>query len=153
MSFFASFILMLYLLSRTAGVPAGADAIFAPDEKAQLQKTSSAEGRIKIYQKASVRIQKDLQQSVEKESFDTVPDTLKRWPSLLSTSFDDINANLKAEKKPKSLINYEIHVRKAIADTRGYKFKAPAEQQDVFDACLAQAEVIRRKIMDILNKL
>jgi hypothetical protein len=153
MVFFASFILMLNMVYRTASVPAGASDFFTPEEKAKIEKTDSAESRIKIYRNASERIQKSLHKSVDKEEFDSVPDTLKRWTSLLEKSFDDIQANLKAKKKPGSLIDYEIQVRKAIVAMKEHKIKVPVEQQDAFDACLAQAESIRRKMMEILFKL
>jgi hypothetical protein len=152
MACFASFILILNMLCQASGVPADTDDIFSPKEKTQLQKTTSADGRINIYQKASVRLQENLKQSVANAELDTVSDTLKRWTSLLFKSFDDIKINLKAKKKSRNLINYEIHVRKAIVDTRGYKLIAPLDQQDDFDACLAQAEAIRSKMVEILFK-
>jgi hypothetical protein len=153
MAFIASLILMLNMLCQAAGVPADTDDIFTPAEKAQLQKETSADRRIKIYQKVSVRIQQKLHQSVAKADYDAVPDTLKRWTALLSKSLTDIETNLKATKKTRNLINYEISVRKTIVDTQSYKIKAPVDQQDVFDACIAQAEVIHRKIVEILFKL
>ena len=153
MTFLASFILMVHMLGQTAVAPADNDTVFSPEEKTKIQNTTSANDRIKIYQKASVRIQKDLQQSVAKEEFEAVPGTLKRWVSLLSLSYDDLEANLKITKKSRNLISYEIHVREAIADMRSYKLKAPVSQQDAFDNCIAQAEDIRRKIAEILFNL
>jgi hypothetical protein len=153
MAILGSFILFLNLLCQTSPDLVYADDIFSPAEIGQLQKGNSVEHRIKIYQAASVRIQKSLQQSVAKEEFKIVPDTLKTWTLLLAKSLEDIEANLKAKNKPPSLINYEIHVRKAIGNTKGYKIKAPADQQDAFDSHIAQAESVHKKFVEILFRL
>jgi hypothetical protein len=153
MALLGSFILILNLLCQTGSVPAYGDDIFSPEEIRQLQKGDSVENRIKIYQAASVRIQKNLQQSVAKEEFKMVPDTLKTWTLLLAKSLEDIETNLKAQKKPRSLINYEIHVRKAIVNTKGHKIKAPADQQDAFNSGIAQAESVHKKFVEILFQL
>jgi hypothetical protein len=153
MTLLGSFILILTLLCRTSSDPVYADAIFSPAEIDQLQKGDSVEHRIKIYQAASVRIQKSLQQSVDKEEFKTVPDTLETWTLLLAKSLEDIEMNLKAKNKPRSLINYEIQARKAIGNMKGYKIKAPADQQDAFNSCIVQAESVHKKFVEILFKL
>jgi hypothetical protein len=148
-----SFILILNLLCQTGSVPAHGNDIFSPTEIRQLEKRDSVEPRIKIYQEASVRIQKSLQESAAKEEFKTTPDTLKIWTLLLAKSLEDIETNLKAKNKPRSLINYEIHVRKAIVHTKGYKIRAPADQQDAFNSCIAQAESVHQKFVEILFRL
>jgi len=151
MALLGSLLVVLNMLCQ-AGVPlANADDIFSSAEKAELgMAAGSIEHRIKIYDAASVRIQHDLQLSVQKNDFDAVPGALKTWISALSKSLEDIEANLKAKKKSRNLIGYEIQVRKAIADTEGLKIKAPVDQQEAFDSCLAQAETIRKKFVDIL---
>ena len=153
MALLGSFILILNLLSQTSSVPAHGDDIFSPEEIRQLKKGNSVEHRIKIYQAASERIQKSLQQSAAKEEFKIVPDTLKTWTLLLANSLEDIETNLKAKKKPRSLINYEIHVRKAIVNMKGYKIKAPADQQDAFISCIDHAESVHKKFVEILFQL
>jgi hypothetical protein len=153
MVLFGSFVLILNMLCQAGLVSVDQDTVFSPAEKTQLTMENSVERRIKIYQSASVRIQKNMHQSVAKEDFQTIPDDLKTWISLLVKSLEDIENNLKSKKKPRSLINYEIHVRKAISDLQGIKIKAPAEQQDDFDSCIAQAASIRKKFVEILFKL
>jgi hypothetical protein len=153
MALLGSFILILNLLCGTSSVPVQGDDIFSTEEIRQLQKKDSVDGRIKIYQAASVRIQKNVQQSVTKDEFNAVPDMLKIWTLLLARSLEDIETNLKAKTKPRSLINYEIQVRKAIVSTESYKIKAPADQQDAFDNCIAQAESAHKKFVEILFRL
>jgi hypothetical protein len=148
-----SFVLFLNVLCQTGSVPADGDAIFSPAEQARLKIENSVERRIKIYQAASVRIQRDLQLSVAKDDYATVSAALKVWVSLLAKSLEDVENNLQSKKKPRSLINYEIHVRKTIGDVQSYKIKAPADQQDSFDSCITQAESIRKKLVEILFKL
>jgi hypothetical protein len=153
MAVLGSFILILCMLTQTGPAPAFGDGLFSPAELLQLRKGDSLEHRIKIYRAASMRIQKNLQQSVAKEEFETVPDALKTWILLLTKSLEDVETNLKAKKKPISLINYEIHVRKAISDMQGYKLKAPTDQQDAFNSCIAQAESVHKKFVEILFRL
>ncbi len=146
-----SFILCM-LLQAGSIVPASfPDDVLSAAEKLQIEKeVNNVDHRIKIYQSASSRIQKDLQQSVVKDEFQTVPDNLKKWVLLLSSSLKDIESNLKAKKKSRALINYEIQVRKAIANTQEYKMRAPVELQDIFESSLGQAEAVRKKFVEIL---
>jgi hypothetical protein len=148
-----SLVLILNLLCLTGSTPSYGTDIFSADEILKLKKEDSVERRAKIYQSASVRIQKNLQQSADKEEFKIVPDLLKTWNLLLSKSIEDIETNLKAKHKPRSLIDYEIHVRKAIGDVKGYKIKAPADYEDAFNSCIAQAESAHKKLVDMLFQL
>lgn len=125
-------------------------SIFTPKEMSKLDREKNVEDRIKVYESASKRIQEELDSAVSKNNFETVPETLKTWTSLLSRSLDDIEANLNKKKKSRPLIRYEIQVRKSIANTRNYKMGAPLEQHDLFDACLEEAERIRQKFVQIL---
>jgi hypothetical protein len=153
MALLGSLIFVLNLLCQTSSNPVYTDNLFSPAEIRQLQKGDSVGPRIKIYQAASIRIERSLQQSVAKEDFKAIPDTLKTWTLLLNKSLEDIETNLKAKNKPLSLINYEIHVRKAIGNTKGFKIKAPADQQDAFDSYIAQAENVHKKFVEILFRL
>ncbi len=152
MTFSGAFALILSMLIQAGSVSTPTGDVFSPAEKAQLERTNSINGRIKVYQAASVRIQRIMQAAMAKGELDTIPDSLKLWTSLLAKSLEDIQANIKSKKKPRSLINYEIQVRKQIADTKDLKTRAPIEQQDVFDSCIAQAEAIRKKFVEILFK-
>jgi hypothetical protein len=150
MLIFCLFSFALALALQVADIPSFPDDTFVPSEKAQLEKAENVEQRIKVYDAASRRIQRDLEAAVTKEDFQTVPDTLRLWVSLLSKSLEDIELNLKSKKKPRVLINYEIQVRKSIARTESLKIRAPVDQQDTFDSCLAEAEKVRKKYVEIL---
>jgi hypothetical protein len=141
---------LMWLLLQAAGVVSVPGDIFSPAEKAQIEKTAAIDGRIKVYETASKRIQQTLHESVTKEQFEPVPDILKLWTSLLAKSLEDIEANLRLKKKSRALMDYEIHLRKAIADTQSLQIRAPVEQQDAFASCLARAETIRKSFVKIL---
>jgi hypothetical protein len=141
---------LLSMLLQAASPPSALDNVLNPEEKARIERETKIDGRIKVYESASTRIQKTLQTAVSEEEFQAVPDSLKLWTALLSGSLQDIEANLKTKKKSRALINYEIQVRKAISNTQSYKLKAPVEQQETFDSCISQAESVRKRFVEIL---
>jgi hypothetical protein len=145
-----SFILCMLLQAGGVASLSFPDDVLSPAEKIKVERESNVEHRIKIYQSASARIQKELGEAIAREEFQTVPNQLNKWVLLLSSSLKDIESSLKAKKKSRPLINYEIQVRKAIASTQEYKMRAPVEQQDIFDSSLTQAETIRKKFVEIL---
>jgi len=140
----------IFAFIQAAAVPYIADDVLNPEEKGRIAKADNVEQRIKVYEAASKRIHQTLQSSVAMDDFSKVPDSLKLWTSLLSGSLEDIEANLKTKKKSKPLIRYEIQVRKAIASSQDYKTKAPVDQQDLIRSCLAQAEKIRKRFVEII---
>ena len=144
------FIFILALFLQVVGAPQPAGELLDPEEKAKIEKEKNVEGRIKVYEAASKRMLKTLETAVDQEDFQSVPENLKLWTSLLLKSLEDIESNLKTKKKSRALIKYEIEVRKAIANTESYKIRAPVEQQEVFDSCLAQAEKVRKRLVEIL---
>jgi len=150
MSIFLPFALLLNLLFQAGGAPSPPGDIFTPVERAQFEKAASIENRIKIYEKVSVRLQQELEAAVTKEEFQTVPGILNAWNWLLTKSLEDIETNLKAKKKPRALINYEIQLRKSIDRTQNLKIRATADLQDAFDSCMQQAEKVRRRFVEIL---
>ncbi len=143
-------VLLAFLQAASFSPPV--DSALNSEEILKIQKEKNIDGRIKIYIKASERIQKSIGAASAKNNFQTVPGDLKSWTSLLAESLRDIEANLKSKKKSKSLIRFETHVRKAIFNSQSYKMKAPVEQQDIFQSCLDQAEKIRIRFVDILFK-
>jgi hypothetical protein len=143
-------ILLLNLLIQAGSFSPPANSALNAEEKLKMEKETNPNSRIKIYRQASERIQNSLQQAFSNEDYQSVPQNLKRWTSLLSESLNDMESNLKSKTKSKNLIAYEIHVRKAISSVRNHKIGAPTEQQDVFDASLEQAEKIRKKFVAIL---
>jgi hypothetical protein len=146
-----SIVLSILIQAGTFTPPAG--SALNEGEKLKIANEASVESRIKIYRQASERIQKNIEDAVSKDSFQALPADLKMWTSLLSESLNDIQSNLKSKKKSKNLIRFEIQVRKAISNSQSYKIKSPVETHDDFDACLDQAEKIRRQFVDILFKI
>ncbi len=142
--------LFLYAFLQVASVPLLEGNTLNVEEKARINRAQSVDDRIKVYHSASKRMQQSVDAAVSSHDFSGVPDALKLWVALLSGSLEDIEANLKANKKSKALIRYEIQVRKANSAFRGYKTKAPVDQQDAFDAQIAGAEKIRKKFVDII---
>jgi hypothetical protein len=124
--------------------------IFLPSEKAQIEQADTVERRIKVYEAASKRIHQSLEAAIVKDDFHDVPDNLQLWTSLLAKSLEDIEANLKAKKKSRALIRYEIQIRKSISRTESLKIRAPVDQQDIFNSCIAQAERVRKRFVEIL---
>jgi hypothetical protein len=143
---------MWILILPAAGAFSTAGETLLPEEKIELSQSKSLNSRIKIYHAASQRMVQALQDAVRKEQFETVPDALEAWVSLLEASIKDIEADPKANKKSKKLRKFEIHIRKTLKDLPNMKLKAPYEQIDAFDSCVAKAETIRKKIVDILFK-
>jgi hypothetical protein len=142
--------LLLYAFLQVASVPLREGDALNVVEKARINSAQSIDDRIKVYHSASQRMQQSVDAAVSRNDFSSVPDALKLWVELLSGSLEDIEANLKANKKSKALIRYEIQVRKANSAFRGYKAKAPVDQQDAFDVQIADAEKIRKKFVDII---
>jgi hypothetical protein len=143
-----TFIVLLFLQS--ADVSRELADILNPDEKARLEKGESIEQRIKVYEAASKRIQQSLETAVSKEDSQAVSNNLTIWTSLLSKSLEDIEANANTRKQSNALKGYEIQLRKAIASTESYKIKVPVDLQDAFEACLAHAETVRKKFVELL---
>lgn len=146
----SSLFLNLLLFLQSSPISSFGEDIFTPKEKVKLTNANSLDDRIKVYEDASKRINKTLWEAAREEKTKTVPDILKTWTSLLSGSLEDIAANSKSKKKSKKLIKYEIQVRKTINDLMDLKLKAPVAYHDAYDACIAQAETIRKKFIDIL---
>jgi hypothetical protein len=124
--------------------------VFIPKETTRIEKARNVEGRIKVYQDASKRIQRMLETAIREDEFQDFPGKLNVWNSLLTGSLEDIEANLKTKKKSKALKDYEIQVRKSITDMEKFRIRVPVEQQDTLDTCLAQAERVRKRFMEIL---
>jgi len=147
--FWAFACLSLFFLQAGTAPPASGE-IFNAKEKARIEKSDKVDGRIKVYEAASKRIQQTLEDAIKKDDFQTFPDNLKLWMSLLLNSLEDIEANLKSKKKSRALINYEIQVRKSIASMEKLKIRVPLDQQDLMDSCLEQAEKVRKRFVEIL---
>jgi len=143
-----TFIVLLFLQS--ADVSRELAGILNPDEKARIEKGESIEQRIKVYEAASKRIQQSLETAVHQDDSQAVSNNLTVWTALLSKSLEDIEANANAKKQSNALKGYEIHLRKAIASMESDKIKVPVDLQDAFEACLARAETVRKKFVELL---
>ena len=150
MSLLGLFPLFFYAFLQVAPVPLLESNALNEDEKARIARAQSVDDRIKVYHSASKRMQQSVDSAVRSNDFSGFPDALKLWVALLTGSLEDIEANLKTNKKSKALIRYEIQVRKANSAFRGYKAKAPVDQQDALDEQIAGAEIIRKKFVDII---
>ncbi len=124
--------------------------IFTAKEIKKLEKERDINDRIKVYTDASKRIQKRLNKAASRRQFQSVPGDLALWTALLANSYEDIKASIDPKKKSKNLIKFEIQVRKSLDDLQDNKIKAPLDQHDAFDACLSQAEAIRKKFVEII---
>jgi hypothetical protein len=147
-----SFSLFLSILLQNGSVPVFPPDTFTEKETAKIEKKAdNIDGRIDVYRSASERMQKELKKTLSKEGFQYIPDRIERWTLLVTESLKDIKANIDpGKKKSKSLIKYEIQVRKAIKDLKELQVRAPYSQQDMFDNCIERADVARGKMVDIL---
>jgi hypothetical protein len=142
--------LFFVILAQAADIPPLLEDILDPGERIRLEHASNIDRRIKVYDSVSKRIQKDIREAVSGDEYETVPENLRQWIVLLSVSLKDIEQNLKGRKKPRSLKNYEIHMRKAISDAENFRISAPLNQQDAIKSYLNSAEDVRKRIMDLL---
>jgi hypothetical protein len=142
--------LFLYAFLQVASVHLLEGNALNVEEKGRIIRAQSIDDRIKVYHSASKRMQQSVDAAVRSNDFSGLPDALKLWVALLTGSLEDIEANLKTNKKSKALIHYEIQVRKANSAFRGYKTKAPVDQQDALDEQITGAEKIRKKFVDII---
>ena len=150
MTFPATLILVLGFLIQADWVSSFEGDIFTAKEIKKLEKERDINDRMKIYTDASKRIQKRVNRAASRGQFQSIPDDLTLWTTLLTNSFEDIRASIDPEKKYKNLIKFEIQVRKSLDDLQDNKIKAPLDQHDVFDACLEQAEAIRKKFVELI---
>jgi hypothetical protein len=141
---------VFYAFIQTAPGPLFQGDVLNAEEKTQLGRAQTTDDRIKVYYSASKRMQQWMHVSVSGNDFSKAPDILEQWGELLSGSLKDIEANLTTKKKSKPLIKYEIEVRKAITAFKAYKTNAPLDQQDLFDSKLADAETIRKRLVEII---
>jgi hypothetical protein len=142
--------LFFYVFLQVAAAPLLEGNALNVEELERINRAKSVDDRIKVYHSASKRMQQSIDAAVRSNDFSRLPDALKLWVALLTGSLEDIEANLKTNKKSKALIHYEIQVRKANSAFRGYKTKAPVDQQDALDEQITGAEKIRKKFVDII---
>lgn len=155
MSDLVPLILHLAMILQAAGLPpagGGNQDFLLPAERAQFDRENKADGKIRIYDKASQRYRTTVAALVKKEEFGELEGALAQWYRLLEASIADIEAGVPPGKKPKTLIRYEIQLRKAIGDVAGFKTTAGVEQFDLFNSWVNRAEQIRSRIVDVIFK-
>ena len=140
----------LLVQERVAPLIPKAPQFLTPAEKARLEQESDIEGRIRVYQTASMRFQKSIQLAAKQPEVTGILPDLQSWVKLLSASLEDIETNINRKNKSRALIRYEIQVRKTAGDLQDMRLKVPAEALEEFDSCLARAETVRKKFVDIL---
>jgi hypothetical protein len=152
MSILWPFILILSVFLQNGSVSDFPTGTFTEKETRKIEKESDdIDGRIDVYRNASIRMQKELKETVSKDGFQDVPGHIQLWTSLVTESLKDIEFNIDPKKKKsKALIKYEIHVRQTINDLRELQIRAPYEQQQIFDSCIERANAARGKMVDIL---
>jgi hypothetical protein len=136
--------------ANTPNPPAGRVEVLSATEKGQLEHEPALDGRIRVYESANLRFQRQVESEFKKEGFDKTPPQLEAWTELLETSRKDIEAHANRKKKSRAVIRYEIQLRKAIADVRSLALMAPAEYEKAFEEWLASAERVRKSLVDVL---
>ncbi len=119
-------------------------------EKKRLSEQEKIDGRIKVYRAISERYHQAVLGAVANKSFADIPALVACWKEQLNISLKDIEDNINRKKKSGALIDYEIQLRKSIVDITDARLKANLEQQNDFEAWLAQANNIHQKFVDIL---
>jgi hypothetical protein len=119
-------------------------------ERAQLEKEGKIDNRIKVYEAASIRCHASIRQGVTTNDYNGISEMLKSWTRLLSASLKDIDAHIQRKKKSRTLIQYEIRLRKEITEMQDFKLRAPAELQEDFEQWSAGAETVHKQFVDIL---
>jgi len=132
-------------------VPApGPFAALTTEENAQLARQTKIDGRVRIYEKATVRFASELSKLVNQEDFPEVRARLALWQGLLSGSVSDIVSSVPRGKRPKAVIKYEIQLRKVIAEMQSLRVTASVEAFDAFQEWAASAEECRKSIMAVI---
>jgi hypothetical protein len=138
MSILWPFILILSVFLQYGSVSNFPTGTFTEKEAKKIEKESEdLDGRIDVYRNASIRMQKELKETVSKDGFQDIPGRIQLWTSLVTESL-------------KALIKYEIHVRQTINDLRELQLRAPYEHQKIFDICIERANNARGQMVDIL---
>ena len=134
----------------TAPVDLSDRQLLTPAEKSLLERETHIDGRIRIYESASLRFQRSIQVATKQEEIEGFLEDLESWVKLLSVSREDIESNVNRKKKSRALIRYEIQVRKTAGDLQDARPNIPLESQAEFDSYLGRAEVVRKTFVDIL---
>jgi len=119
-------------------------------EKGQLGRETGLDGRVRVYESANTRLGREVQGEIQQGNVEPITLRLEAWTDLLEMSLKDIETNANRKRKSRAVIQYEIQIRKWIADMHGLALKAPSECQKQFEDWLGSAERVRKRLVDIL---
>ena len=119
-------------------------------DKKRLSAEAGIEKRIRICKEISDRFHKAVEQAEKKQMPEGVSDLLACWRDHLAASLKDIETNINRKKKSGALKDFEIQLRKSIRDMENARLKAPYQESSHYDNWLDQANMVRKKFVDIL---
>jgi hypothetical protein len=119
-------------------------------EKGQLGREAGLDGRVRVYETANARLGREVQGEIQQGNVEPITVRLEAWSDLLEMSLKDIETNANRKRKSRAVIQYEIQIRKCIADMHGVALKAPSECQKQIEDWLGSAERVRKRLVDIL---
>jgi len=119
-------------------------------DKNRLSTQAGIEKRIRICQEISDQFRKAVEQAAKKQMTEGVSVLLACWSDHLAASLKDIDANINRKKRSGALKDFEIQLRKSIRDMENARLKAPYQESSHYDPWLDQANMVRKKFVDIL---
>lgn len=149
----SALLLSAALLQSPGGAPpqaAGEREKFSVSERAQLEREKKIDGRVKVYDRASQRYLKAVKARIKDEDLGGLKAELEGWRGVLEEALGDVEASVQPGKKQKPLRQFEIRLRKAIAELEGLKTTSGVEAFDLLHSWSARAEEIRSRFVDIL---
>ena len=147
-------LLLVGILAAPGQAPGRASSLstdcLTPLEKSRLQTELKLDNRIKIYSQGCERCIRSLSDLIQQQQPQLVPVLLQSWAEMLDASLKDIQASPGRKDRSRALLKYEIRLRQAIGAVQESSIRAGAGQQDHFERWMAQAEVIRKKLVAML---
>jgi hypothetical protein len=119
-------------------------------DKSRLSMEAGIEKRIRICKEISDRFHKAVEQAEKKQLTEEVSVLLACWRDHLAASLKDIETNINRKKKSGALKDFEIQLRKSIRTVEDARLKAPYQESSHYENWLDQANMVRKKFVDIL---
>jgi len=126
------------------------DSVFTARELEKLGREDKVDKRIKIYESAWKRLHAEFLRLVKAGRHEELTGSIQAWLALVDRSSEDIERNIRRDKKSKPLISYEIKIRRAIADVTDLKPMIPFALEATIQEWLDRAEQTRKRFVDIL---
>ena len=149
---FRLILVALGLVGQASSAPPAPGALesLTATEKGQLEREPNVDNRIRVYEAANLRFQKQVEGEFQNDEFDRIPPQLGAWTEMLETSRKDVEANANRKKKSRAVIRYEIQLRKTISEVKNLALKATADHQKYLEDWLNSAERVRKSLVDVL---